>query len=59
MLRIPNLQDRQRATRILIDTNESWARAEGNLFGVSTRQLEALESQAIAFEWVSKAPSNA
>jgi hypothetical protein len=59
MLRIPDQESRQRATRVLIATNESWARADGNLFGVSTRQVEALEAEAIAFEWVSKAPSDA
>ena len=54
LIRIPNREARKRAFQILVDLEEMWVRLPGNILGVSTKQAEALESNRIGFEWVSK-----
>jgi hypothetical protein len=58
LIRIPEVEHRRRAIGILIATEEAWVRLPGNLIGVSTRQVAALEIQHISFDWVSQAPSD-
>jgi hypothetical protein len=54
LIRIPDREARIPAFQTLVDLEEMWVRLRGNLFGVSTKQVEALEKNGIDFEWVSK-----
>ncbi len=58
LIRVADAEMRKRAFHILLATQESWVRLPGNVMGVSTRQVEALTREQLAFNWVSKLPSN-
>ena len=55
VIRIPDRAQRERAFQALLGTGESWVSASGNVMGLSSRQVKALQAMGIAFEWVSKA----
>jgi hypothetical protein len=59
MVRIPERKERERAFEVLLDVDEAWVSIPGNLYGLSSRQVKALQDGGIAFEWVSKAPPHA
>lgn len=59
LVRLADVEARKRAFHALIATGESWVRLPGNVLGISTRQVEALQKEHVPFDWVSKAPSHA
>jgi hypothetical protein len=58
LIRIPERQQRERAIEALLTTGEGWVSAPGNVFGLSSRQVKALEAAGVTFEWLSKAPAH-
>jgi hypothetical protein len=59
LIRIAAREARERAFRTLLDTDEMWVRFPGDVMGVSSRQVEALQKHCIPFDWVSKTPADA
>ncbi|MCI0461131.1 MAG: hypothetical protein L0Z62_29635 [Gemmataceae bacterium] len=59
LIRIPERTERVRAMEALVTSGETWVRVPGNVFCLTSRQLQAVQAKDIAFEWVSKAPSHA
>lgn len=59
LIRIPDRECRKQAVGLLVALEESWVRLPGNVLGVSTRQVEALASHGVLFDWVSKDPAHA
>jgi hypothetical protein len=54
VIRIPDKTERVRAIGALLEVNDVWVSTAGNLYGLNTRQVKALQAKGIAFEWVSK-----
>jgi hypothetical protein len=59
LIRIPERKERVRAMEALVASGEAWVRVPGNVFGLTHRQLQAVQAKGVAFEWVSQAPSDA
>src|SRR5262249_9256890 len=54
VVRIPDHEERVRAMGALREVNEVWVSTAGNLYGLNTRQVKALQAKGVVFEWVSK-----
>jgi hypothetical protein len=59
LVRIASTEARKQAFSVLIDLEEMWVRLPENKFGLSTRQVTALEKGRVPFEIISKSGSNA
>jgi hypothetical protein len=58
ILHIPEKQARERAMKAFLGVRETWVSMRGNLFGVTTEHVQALEKEHIPFEYASKPPVN-
>lgn len=54
LIRIPSRPARELAFRVLIDLDEMWVRLPGGIFGVSSKQLAALNKHDIPLELTAK-----
>jgi hypothetical protein len=59
VIRIPDKKERVRAVEALLEVNEAYVRTAGNLYGLSTKQVKALQANGITFEWAAEPPRHA
>jgi len=58
LIHIPDRNARGRAIWAFLDVREAWMSFRGNVLGVTTEHVQALEKKQIPFQYLSKPPEN-